>query len=254
MQNISEPDNHYKERFVVRTYETCINNKATLPSYCNFLQETAAKHAHKLGQGAYTQENIGFNWMLSRMHMVINRYVRWRDELTVHTWNSGIRDRTTALRDFIIEDKMGNAVLQSTSEWFYLDVSHMRISPLPDYCTRFSSGSVPRAEVPETTGRIPEFEHPGWQRSIPVRRADHDFNNHVNNAHYIEWIMEAVPRSWRAGKEVRELDISFKAGTSMGDTLITEVVEEMNNELLHRIRREFDDAVLVTARTRWKEA
>ena len=252
MQYSFEPDILYRENFVVRTYETCINNRVTLPSYCNFLQETAAKHAHKLGQGTYTPGDIGFNWILSRLHLIVSRYVRWRDELSVLTWPAGIRDRTTALRDFVIEDRWGTPILQSASEWFYMEVGRMRVAPLPDYCNRFTAGNIQRAEVPETSGRIPDFESHGWESSFTVRKADHDFNNHVNNSHYIEWILEPLPKEWRDGRQVAELDISFKAGTRRGDTLTAEVVEQMDNVLLHRIRRASDDTVLVTARTRWE--
>ena len=253
MEYTSEPDNLYEESFVVRTYETSINNRVTLPSYCNFLQESAAKHTRELSRTTHKLDSIGHTWILSRLHLVVNSYVRWRDEVKVQTWLSGIRDRTTALRDFIIEDQWDNPILQCVSEWFYVETSRMQISPLPAYCNSISPNSVSRAEVPETSGRIPEFSHPLWQSSFDVRKSDHDFNQHVNNSHYIEWLFEALPKEWQSQREVTELDINFKAGARQGDTLITEVVQEMDNVLLHRIRRNFDDAILVTARTRWKE-
>ena len=253
MQYTSESDKFYEESFVVRTYETGINNRVNLPSYCNFLQEAAAKHSRKLGRSSHNLNSIGFTWILSRLHLVVNTYVSWRDEIHVRTWLSGIRDRTTALRDFIFEDQWGNHILHSVSEWYYVDTSRMQISPLPEYCNTISSSSVPRADVPETSGRIPEFSYPSWQSAFDVRKSDHDFNQHVNNSHYIEWLFEALPKEWSSRREIRELDISFKAGARQGDTLITEVVQEMDDVLLHRIRRETDDAILVTARTQWSE-
>jgi medium-chain acyl-[acyl-carrier-protein] hydrolase len=252
MRYSSDPDNLYRERFVIRTYETCKNNRVTLPSYCNFLQEAAAKHFHALGQGPSTAENIGFTWVLMRLHLIVKEYVRWRDEVTVLTWPSGVRDRTTALRDFIVEDKWGEPLLQCASEWYYLDIARMQVATLPDYCGSISSANALRADVPETSGRIPDFTSPRWESSFTVRKSDHDFNNHVNNAHYIEWILEALPKEWRDTRQVTELDISFKAGTRCGDTLHTEIVEPMDSTLLHRIKRTCDDAVLATARTLWE--
>ncbi len=252
MRYSSDPDNLHRERFVIRTYETCANNRVTLPSYCNLLQEAAAKHTHTLGQGIYAPQNIGFTWVLTRLHLIVQEYVRWRDEITVATWLAGVRDRTTSLRDFVVEDKWGEPLLQCASEWYYLDVARMQAASLPEYCSSISPGNAVRADVPETSGRIPDFTSPRWESSFTVRKADHDFNNHVNNAHFIEWILEALPNEWRNTRQVTELDISFRAGTRRGDTLNTEIIEPMDNTLLHRIKRGCDNAVLVTARTRWE--
>ena len=84
-----------------------------------------------------------------------------------------------------------------------------------------------------------------------MRHSDHDFNNHVNNAHYVEWALECLPETWGASRRVRELDISYRAAATWGDTVISEAVRESGDVLLHRIRRASDNAVLATARTVW---
>lgn len=253
MQYQPEPDNIYKECFHVRTYETGINNQVTLPGYCNYLQEAAANHAHKLGQGSCSTSHVGFTWILARLHLVVDKYVNWRDEIKVLTWPSGIYGRTTALRDFIVKNQWESPVLQGVSEWHYLDVMKMQVATLPDYYTWLSSGSVPRADVPDTPGQMPEFQTAAWQSSISVRNTDHDFHNHVNNSHYVEWLFEALPPEWRNRKFVTELDINFKAAARRGDTIISEVLPEIENGLLHKIKRDSDGAILVTARTHWEE-
>jgi len=253
MQDNSKTNNIHNEHFTVRTYETGINNRVTLPSYCNYLQEAASNHSRNISQKAFTPDHIGFVWILTRLHMIVDQYVRWRDEIQVTTWPSGVRDRITALRDFIIEDKWESPVLQGVSEWHYLDMMRMQISALPDYCTRISSGSVSRAEVPDTSGSVPHFGSPTWQTPISVRNSDHDFNNHVNNSHYIEWLFEALPPEWLNRKSVTELDINFKAAARHGDIVISEAVPAMENGLLHQIKRESDGSIIATARTHWEE-
>ncbi len=252
MEHQSESDNIYTEHFNVRTYETGFNNAVTLPGYCNYLQESAAKHAHLLEQASGTADHVGFTWSLSRLHLVVEKYVPWRDAVSVLTWPSGIRDRTTALRDFVIEDKWNTPLLQCVSEWIYLDVTRMEVAALPGYYTRLPAASAPRAEVPDTHGAIPDFSSPAWQSSITVRHTDHDFKNHVNNSHYVEWLFEALPPEWRNRRSVTELDINFKTSARRGDILLSEVIPEIENGLLHKITRESDGSVLITARTHWK--
>jgi len=253
MQQLSEPDNIYTEHFTVRTYETGFNNAVTLPGYCKYMQEAAARHALLLEQADSTAEYIGFTWILARLHLVVDKYATWRDAVSVLTWPSGIRDRTTALRDFVIEDKWSNPLLQGVSEWVYLDVARMQGAALPGYYARLPCGSVPRVAVPDTSGAIPDFSSAAWQSAVTVRNADHDFKNHLNNSHYVEWLFEALPPAWRNRRCVTELDIQFKISARRGDIILSEVIPEIENSLLHKITRESDGSVLVTARTHWRE-
>jgi len=102
--------------------------------------------------------------------------------------------------------------------------------------------------------RVQVADHHGgadWSAAVTVRHSDHDFNRHVNNAHYVEWALECLPDDWRASRRVCELDISYRASAMWGDTVISEAVRESGEVLLHRIRRASDHAVLATARTVW---
>ena len=57
-------------------------------------------------------------------------------------------------------------------------------------------------------------------------------NGHVNNVHYIEWLMEGRPES--AG-QCRELDIVFKSETLAGEEARVESVETEPGVFVHRV-------------------
>ena len=98
----------YIERvFPVRSYEAGVNNRMSLPSLCNYLQEIAGIHADKLGVGIHLLQSEGITWMLSRLRLEIGRGVPWGEELKIRTWPSGTRGRLTATRDFIGECRRG---------------------------------------------------------------------------------------------------------------------------------------------------
>jgi len=241
-----------EETFCVRAYESGVSNRATLPSYCNYLQEIAGNHARALGLGIHELQRAGFTWMLARLHLAVSEYAAWRENVVLRTWPSGIRGRLLATRDFVARSEQGAVLLQGVSEWLYVDLAAQKIVRLPQAFAALAPAGTPRADVPEGSSHVPEFAAAEWSAPVTVRHSDHDFNSHVNNAHYVEWALECLPDDWRVGRQVCELEISFRASAMWGDTVFSEAVRESGHDVAHRIRRASDDAVLATARTVWR--
>jgi len=249
---MSQPLHVYEESFRVRAYESGVSNQVSLPAYCNYLQEVAGNHARELGLGIRELQDAGFTWMLSRLHLLVDAYAGWREEVRVRTWPSGFRGRLIATRDFDVRDGAGEPLLRGVSEWLYVDVSSLKIARLPPAFAALSPEGTPRVAVPEPVAKVPDFGAAEWSVTVTVRHSDHDFNNHVNNAHYVEWALECLPESWANGRRVGELDISYRAAARWGDTILSEAVREGESRVNHRICRASDHAVLATARTAWR--
>lgn len=242
---------HYRdETFCVRAYESGVNNRVTLPAYCNYLQEIAGNHARELGLGIHELQDAGFTWMLERLSLSIRGYAAWREKVNIRTWPAGLRGRLSAVRDFVARSDSGSVLLQGASVWLYVDLNTRRIARLPEAFAALAPEGTPRVAV-ETKGKIPEFGEQEWSVVQTVRHSDYDFNDHVNNAHYVEWALECLPAAWRASRQVCGLDICFRAEAKWGDTVVSEAAREGDAALLHLIRRQSDLAVLATARTVW---
>jgi acyl-ACP thioesterase len=85
-----------------------------------------------------------------------------------------------------------------------------------------------------------------------ARRGDIDLNGHVNNVHYVEWLMEGRPD---AAGPCLELDIVFKSETLAGEEVRVESVEVEPEVFIHRVYAP-DGRDHVLARTRsasWRE-
>ncbi len=254
MADMDEPlPRHYgDERFCVRAYESGVDNRVTLPAYCNYLQEIAGNHARELGLGIQELQGEGFTWMLSRLRLEVEDYAAWRGEVRIRTWPAGVRGRLTAMRDFIARDEHGRLLLRGVSEWLYVELATLKVARLPGAFAALAPEGTPRAGLPEAAGKIPEFGDAEWSTALTVRHSDHDFNRHVNNAHYVEWALECLPDAWCEGRGVRGLDILFRAAARWGDTVVSEAARVDGTVLAHRILRASDGAVLATARTDWR--
>ncbi|HPB10022.1 MAG TPA: thioesterase [Kiritimatiellia bacterium] len=245
----------HDESFCVRAYESGVNNQVTLPALCNFLQEAAGNHARALGLGIHELQDAGFTWMLARLRLEIRRYAAWRETVHLRTWPAGVRGRLTALRDFRMTDDAGETVLLGVSEWLYVEVPAQRIVRLPQAFAALAPAGTPQVPLPEAPAKVPDITAPEWSAAITVRQSDHDFNNHVNNAHYVAWALECLPDVWREARRVREIDIAFRAAARWGDTVTAEAARDTGDSgaLLHRIRRDADGTLLAQVRTVWDE-
>ena len=245
--------NVIEQDFPVRGYESGVDNHVTLPTVCNYLQEIAGNHAERLGFGIREmQERDGTSWMLSRLHVQVDRFVPWGETLHLRSWPSGIRGRLVANRDFVGTDDAGRTVLEAVSEWLVVDLKALKIV-WPTETFKALSVDAPRVGLAAADGggKFAALAKVDAEARILVRRGDHDFNDHVNNVHYVEWALEAVPEAFR-GKFPHGLDIVFRQAAHAGDELASrlEVVDETT--LRHAIVRLSDNQLLATAETTWK--
>jgi acyl-ACP thioesterase len=224
----------------------------SLPSLCNYLQEIAGIHADKLGVGIHLLQSEGVTWMLSRLRLEIGCDVPWGDELKIRTWPSGTRGRLTATRDFIGEDRQGGEVFRGVSEWMTVNLAERRLVRLPDDFASLAPEGTPKLDLSESGGKFAALGATHGRSRILVRRSDHDFNDHVNNVHYVEWALESVPEEYRR-RSVSRLDIVFRQEAKVGDELESccEIVAE--GLLRHTISRVSDGALLASAETGWRD-
>ena len=213
-------------QFKVRSYECEPDGRATLPTICNFLQEAASLHAASLGFGksdfAAAGENI--SWVLTRMVVKMSRYPKWEDELTVVTFPRGGR-KIVAWRDFEIRDAEGQTLGVATSEWMIIDLATRKIHAIPEKV--FAANDPANVPVlglePFAKFRYPESgEQPLQAVRTPLlqfkaMQSQIDLNGHVNNVHYIAWMLE--PCESRCPSE---MEIIFRSETFAGDEVRVE--------------------------------
>ena len=241
-------ENAFELTYRVRSYETGVRNRLSLPSVCNYLQEAAGEHAERLGFGILELQARGISWMLARLHLTLARDVPWGADVKAVTWPSGLKGRLVALRDFRLFAADGDPILEGVSEWLTVDLAAQRIVRPSEDFARLVPPDVARVALAAADGhgKFAALAKVDQAARILVRRADHDFNDHVNNVHYVEWALEALPVPFRS-RSVRELDIVFRQAAHAGDELESrvEVVDDAN--LRCAIVRPADGALLATA-------
>ena len=242
----------WRDAYRVRSYEIAPDGLLTLPTLCDYLQESAGNHATALGVATDRLLDEGIAWVLTRLRVEVDRYPAWREELTVETWPSAL-DRLYAQRDFVVTDADGAEIARATSQWFVMDVVRRRPTRPPASLAEVDRPERPHAVAPDRTP-LATLEVPEHERLFSVRRSDLDLNQHVNNVRYVEWALEAAPDALDEHHRPHRLDVQFRAESVYGDTVRSACspTETDDTGLLHLVSRPADDRTLALARTEWK--
>ena len=95
------------------------------------------------------------------------------------------------------------------------------------------------------------------EKSFEVRLHDLDANDHVNNAVYVEWDVESVPREIYKGCRLSGWDVIYRKGAHLGDEVKVNTKEEPIHEESCPVKIftgiiKAGEAFLCTVRTYWR--
>ena len=238
--------------FTVRSYEAGIANHVTLPTLCNYMQEAAGISAARLGWGIRALQEEGLTWMLARLRVRVNHYIPWGKTVIMRTWPSGMKGRLIAKRCFLGLDDGGAELFRASSEWLYVDLKSQKIAKLPETFADIVPPGTPDFELPDIGGKFAHLPQVDGSADVLTRHSDLDFNDHVNNVHYVEWMLEAgggrgaTSLPGTEGDSPAEMDIVFRQAAKAGESVVSEFCV-CGEKTLHAIRRRSDDALLATA-------
>ena len=128
-----------------------------------------------------------------------------------------------------------------------------KIAKLPETFADLVPTGTPDIVFEDIGGKFTQLPAVTSSVEIRVRYSDLDFNDHVNNVHYAEWMLEALPMGTdpvHVGTGPAEMDIVFRAAAKAGNVLVSECFRE-ERRTLHLIRRPADGLVLASAAMIW---
>ena len=236
----------WTEPFQIRAYEVGPDERATVLTVCDLLQEAAGEHARAAGREGFSLPDGGWaTWVLARLRVRIARRPRMRERIQIETWPSDL-DGLRAARDFRIAGADGGELATATSSWFLIDVARRRPVRLPEAMTGFAARERPRALAFDGPDPAPPGDTDA-ERSFRVRRSDLDRVGHANNVRFVEWALEALG----ADDGLAEIDIQYRAEAVYGDTVTSRASSLQDGARHHELARASDGRTLALARTVW---
>ena len=240
------------QKYRIKSFEVDINNRAKLSTIVNLMQETAWINAVSLGGSVNDLKKSGVTWVMTRMKLEIIRFPVHQDEIWIETWPSG-SDRAFVYRDYRLYDAQKELIGQATSTWIVLDIETRKMTKLDDSLRPRIESPTGFQPLPKARGKIRLNETTLPPNSIKVRWHDLDFNHHVNNANYFEWVLEGLPMRKLKEDILLEIDLIIRAECQAEDELEVVIGNKSSEEYIHTIRRVADGKEIAQAKTLWKE-
>jgi acyl-ACP thioesterase len=193
-------------RFKIEGQQIGVGNRIKLSGIADVLQIAAWRHAEELGFGIddmMVKENR--TWALTRLHIEIDRYPKYGEEIVVKTWPKK-GDRIFAFRDWLIEID-GNLIIKATSTYLMIDLTTRRPLSLEGIYDN-TIAPVGLHAIEEPAARIDDVAQ-DLNREIYSSFSDLDVNNHVNNPRYLDWAQTLMPANWWKTHRVNAILVNF---------------------------------------------
>jgi acyl-ACP thioesterase len=207
----------YEKKFDITVGDVDRNHNLKPSALFDFFQNITTLHGEDLGVGLDEMLAAGQGWILSRFSVLIEKRPPFGEQLTIKTWPHGSR-RLFALRDYEVKDRSGGICARGRSGWLVIDVKrrrplrpHSLIRPLPinEGLDALSDGA---ADLEEISGLVKKHERTAFYTDI-------DYNGHVNNQRYIQWIQDAIePELLLQARSIR-LDINYISEITCGEII-----------------------------------
>jgi medium-chain acyl-[acyl-carrier-protein] hydrolase len=214
----------WEQNFVVSSYDVDPAWRLKLSSFFNYMQETAVNHSYDLNVGYHDLEKYGMFWVLSRIKLKIKKLPVWGETITVRTWPKG-RDKLFALRDFVAINAQNEELINVTSLWLLVKKDNHKPLRMQSLGVTLPENEGKHA-LNEQLEKIKPLNHPVQVYEREVLVADLDVNYHVNNARYIEWILDCFEPSFLVSNKINAMQVNYIDEATYRD----QIIMNMSNE------------------------
>jgi medium-chain acyl-[acyl-carrier-protein] hydrolase len=207
--------------------------KLKVSSVFNHIQNLAAVHAQGLGAGIGEMLTLGMFWVLSWVKLEFAFFPMFGEEFSAKTWPK-CRHRLFSIRDFLFCGKNGDVFCRGTTAWLMVDLKTKKAkNPMSLQL------NIPYQENESALCCYPERfppEHAGTTvYTRKIRYSDLDLNRHVNNARYIELLMDCFDVEHHQKHQIRSFTVSFVSEAKYGDEIDLLLADDSDNGSSHFI-------------------
>lgn len=237
--------------YQIRTYEIDSRKQATVTALVKLMHETAMQNVIDMKLSVWDLEPRQISWVLMKKYVNIDRLPRLGEKITVETYPAGF-EKFFTFRDYKVYDAGGRLIAHSGSTWLLMDTLIRRMTRIPDFILEYGPAIETYGDfLPRPQGKLPAMERVDHRLGFRVYWHDLDFNQHLNNTYYVQWMLEAVPPHLLQSGQLRSLDILYRLECHWQQEVIAETQQLNEGEFLHRLVLAEDGREVASAKTDW---
>lgn len=201
----------------IRFSEVGEDKKITLGNVLNYFQDCSTFQSEDIGNGIDVLNKLHRVWVLSSWQIVVNRYPKLGEKITVGTWPYDFK-RFLGSRNFVMKGEDGEVFAYANSLWTYLNTENGRPARVDEEVVSLY-GLEPKFEMDYADRKIELPEEMTAEESFPVERHHLDTNHHVNNGQYVQMAEMYLPE----GFLVAQMRAEYKKSALPGDRICPKV-------------------------------
>lgn len=205
-------------------YEADDTGHLTMAMLINLLVLVSDDQSNELGMNTAFVNSLGVGWVVTQYHLQVTRRPQTGETVTLKT-KATAYNRYFAYREYWILDEQGNQLAYAEGIWVTMSYATRKIATIPaELMTAYESEEtkrLPRLPRPE---RLDETA-PMLTKPYTVRYFDIDNNQHVNNAHYFDWLLDTLPADFLRQHEPVDVRIRFENEVQYGHQVASQVVQ-----------------------------
>ena len=198
----------FKKKYTVQASETDFRRQLKLSSLFIYLQDMATEHAYNIGVGRdVLQKKYGIIWVLNRAVVEIIKHPKFKEEIAIETWPEQ-PDKVQFNRNFLVYDKEGNVIAKAFSQWVVIDYNTRRLRRSSIIEEEFPNVNRERP-VTGISNKIKPIGELNLSYKKTVGYSDIDINEHLNNAKYIDYIMDCFSLKLHKKYNISSIQIDY---------------------------------------------
>ena len=209
-------DSVFSKEYSFRTFDRDKSLRIKPSAILDVFQDVAGAHTLQFGCDRASMNERGVHWVLASVRYEKLREPDDSETVVVSTWplkSKGVK----YFREFVIRRIDGEVLIKGDSCWAIIDTLtksvFTEIKPYPedfDYCDESAfDGKM---------SKICDFEPENALISLKPRFNDLDFNGHVNNAKYADYITDALFAN--NDKDIKYFQIDYRKEVALNDELL----------------------------------
>lgn len=240
----------FEERYKVRAYEIDQKKRMTTPALIRLMHETAMQQVVDLGISVWDLESQHISWVLIRMHFKVERLPMLGEHITVQTNPSGF-EKVFTFRDYQVFDSTGQRIAWATSTWILMDTNTRKMTRIPSFILNLDVPNNPH-QFDRPKSKLPTLKSAHRTDTFRVKWYDLDFNRHLNNMFYLQWMLETTPSDILSNRTLKSMDIIFKRESHYKDQIISQTEVMSDNQFIHRLLHQKDASEIAQAVSIWE--
>jgi len=213
------------------------------------LQEVALQSTLRLKVSVFDLEPKGLAWVLLGQELHLEKLPLLGDRYEVITCPTGF-ERIFTYRDFHLLDQNGHRVGTSATTWMLMDLASRKMATMPDWIKQLDQKIPPKSShLPRASYKVNTATSEGLTKKFQVGHHQLDFNGHLTNPFYVEWMLEGLPKDILQNECPKKLAVQFKREARYGEELTVYIKKEREGCYHHALYR--GEEILASLQSYW---